>query len=326
MAEAARAPREVQTVAGRVPAYRLGATDAHDHLFLTTPAQPDDGFDDLDAALAEVGEGAESGLSAIVELTPIGLGRRPALLRAVSEATGVHVVAATGYHRDAHYRADHWVYAASVDELAEHAVADIEQGMVADDGGGGGPGAEWRGQRDAARAGVIKAGASYQRISPAEERRLRAAAGAARATGVAVFVHTEVGTCAPEIVDLLQGEGLAAERIVLAHLDRNMDLELHAELAGRGVALVYDTIGRIKYAPDGDRLALIEQMLAAGHAERLMLGLDLGRRSYLRAFGGGPGLRHLLCSFVPRLERRIGRAAVEQMLVTNPARVLALAR
>src|SRR5690349_23877283 len=40
--------------------------------------------------------------------------RSPAGMRAVSERTGVHIIAATGYHRDAHYPRGHWVHTASV--------------------------------------------------------------------------------------------------------------------------------------------------------------------------------------------------------------------
>ena len=111
-----------------------------------------------------------------------------------------------------------------------------------------------------------------------------------------VLVHTEIGTFGHEIVDLLTGFGMAPDRIILAHLDRNPDAELHAEIAARGVYLEYDTIGRTKYHPDSDLLDLIERVVAAGHGDRLMLGLDLGRRSILRAHGGGPGMRYLMDS------------------------------
>ena len=107
-------------------------------------------------------------------------------------------------------------------------------------------------------------------------------------------------------------------------MDRNPDAELHAEIAARGVSLEYDTLGRTKYRPDSEILDLIERMVAAGHLDRLMLGLDLGRRLSLRAYGGGPGMRHLMATFVPRLRRRIGDAAVDAILVANPARAFAL--
>jgi len=307
------------TVLGPLPAARLAATDAHEHLFLRTPAQPDDDMQDLERALAEVREGAETGIRAMVELTPIGLGRRPDLLRAVSQATGVHVVAATGYHRDAHYPADHWVHAASVEMLTERIVTDLTHGMHP---------ADWDDPAlplDTARAGVIKAGASYEKVTDSERRRFLAAAEASRLTGARVVVHTEAGTYGPEIVRLLLDAGVTPERLTLAHMDRNPDSALHGEICSAGVSLVYDTPGRLKYGPDGERVELIAAMVERGHLDHLMLGLDLGRRAYVRAYGGSPGLRHLLANFVPRLRERIGDEAVDRILVGNPARTFSLA-
>ncbi len=286
---------------GPIPAAELGVTDAHDHLFLRSPALPGQDFDNVEKAVEEV---AGSDLETIVEVTPIGLGRNPAGMREVSERTGVHIVAATGYHRDAHYPPDHWVHTATVEQLAERIVADLRDGM---DG-------------EAARAGVIKTGASYQRITQSEGRRLIAAAVASKETGAPILVHTEIGTMGHEIVDLLTREGVVPDRIILAHLDRNPDFELHSEIADRGVWLEYDTVGRIKYRPDSQLLDLI----AGGRQDRMMLGLDLGQRDYFRAFGGGPGLGYLMKRFVPRLRKRIGDDAVRSILVENPSRAFAI--
>lgn len=310
---------QVVTVLGPLSTSALGVTDAHDHLFLRSPALPGQDFDDLGAAVSEVREAQSTGLASIAEMTPIGCGRRPDRMRALSEATGMPVIAATGYHRDAHYPSGHWVHAASVETLAERIITDLRHGMHP---------ADWLDAAlplDPARAGVIKAGASYQRITDSERRRLEAAAIGHRRSGAAILVHAEVGTCGHEIVDLLTALLVPPASILLAHMDRNPDPELHAEIAGRGVTLEYDTIGRIKYRPDSDLLDLIESVVAAGHLERIVLGLDLGRRDYFRAYGGGPGMRTLMATFVPRLRRRIGGAAVETILVANPARAFAMA-
>jgi predicted metal-dependent phosphotriesterase family hydrolase len=312
------ADAEVMTVTGPLPAASLGPTDAHEHLFLRSPALPGQDFDDLDRSTQEARAGRASGLAAIVEMTPIGCGRRPNLMRALSESAGLAVIAATGYHRDAHYPDGHWVHDASVELLADRIVTDLERGMHP---------ADWVGPErplDTARAGVIKAGASYHHITASERRRLHAAAIGSRRTGAAILVHTEVGTCSHEIVDLLVEDGVGPDRIVLAHLDRNPDAELHAEIAARGVSLEYDTVGRTKYHPDSVVLDLIASMVDAGHGDRVMLGLDLGRRDYLRSYGGGPGLGYLMETFVPRLRRRIGADATDRILCATPARVFAL--
>ena len=308
---------KVMTVSGPVEPSALGVTDAHDHLFLASSAMPGQEFQDPDKAIEEVAAARAGGLQTIVDLTPIGLGRRPDLLRRVAATTGMRVVGATGYHRDEHYPEGHWVRDSTDDVLTVRMLTDIREGMHLTD---------WVGPDllDPARAGVIKLGASYQHISALERRRLEIGGAVSAQTGVPVLVHTEIGTAGDEIIDVLVGAGASAARIVLAHLDRNPDWELHAELMARGISVVYDTPGRIKYSPDSTLLGLIEAVLAAGFGDRVMLGLDLGRRDYFRAYGGGPGLGYLMERFVPRLEKRIGSDAVRQILVDNPARVLTL--
>ncbi len=309
---------QVVTVTGPRRLDTLGVVDAHDHLLLRSIADPAAAFTDPARSIEEVLEGRASGIGTIVEMTPIGLGRDPAGLRTISEATGVPVIAASGYHRDTHYPDGHWVHDATVETLADRIVIDLTRGMHPRD---------WLDPDlplDAARAGAIKGGASYHRITRSERRRLEAVAGASAATGAAILVHSEIGTAAHEIVDLLEAAGARTNRIALAHLDRNPDPELHAEVAARGVTLEYDTVGRTKYHPDSVLLELVERVAAAGHLDRLMLGLDLGARDYLRAYDGGPGLRYLMATFTPRLRRRLGEDGAARILVANPARFYAM--
>ena len=280
-------------------------------------AQGGEEIDEPALVEAETRDGVRSGIATIVELTPIGLGRRPDALRKLSERTGVHIVGATGYHRDAHYPDGHWVLAASDDELMARMTADLTQGMHP---------ADWTDPGlppDQGRAGVIKAGASLDEITTNERRRLIAAAAAAKAAGVAVVVHCEAATVGEEIADLLIGEGLPAGQIILAHMDRDPTAARHLDLLARGIFLVYDTIGRVQYHPDSIRIELIEAVCAAGRDDQLLLGLDLGKRSYL-GVEGGHGMRHLMDAFVPRLRERVGDETTQRMLVHNAAAAFAL--
>jgi phosphotriesterase-related protein len=299
------------TVLGPAGPAGLGAVDAHEHLFLHSAALPGDDFGSVDAMVSEAETVRASGIDTIVELTPVGLGRSVAGLAELSRRTGVHVVAATGYHRDAHYPAGHWVYREPSAVLEEVLLTDLTSGIDERD---------WQGPTPAPsshRAGIIKLGASYQRASAAERLRLSVGASAARRTGAPVAVHCEIGTMAPELLDLLGDGGVAANRVLLAHLDRNPDPGLHAELAARGAYLLYDTVGRIKYRPDSVLLDLIQRMVAAGHGDKVLLGTDVGRRSQLRAYGGGPGMAVLGETFVPRLRSLIGDDATSALLRAN---------
>jgi phosphotriesterase-related protein len=111
--------------------------------------------------------------------------------------------------------------------------------------------------------------------------------------------------------------------VILAHVDRNPDAAEHAETAETGATLQLDGPGRTKYWPDSTILRLIADLAERGHADRLLLGGDTGRRSMLRAYGGGPGLDYVFARFRPRLERELGADLARRIFVANPARAFA---
>jgi 5-phospho-D-xylono-1,4-lactonase len=290
----------VRTVLGDIGPADLGPCDAHEHLFLDTPAQPGDGFLDLDKSIAEAHTLVRAGARALVDWTPLGLGRDVDALASVSRETGLHVVAATGLHRDVHYAADSPYRAESVDVRAERFIADANE-----------------------RCGIIKAGAGYHQLTRFEEETFAAAAAAHAATGAPVCVHTEHGTMGLAIVERLSDLGVAPGSVVLAHLDRNPDAGEHAETAASGAWLQLDGPGRTKYWPDSTILRLIAELAERGYASQLLLGGDTGRASMMRAYGGGPGLDYVFARFKPRLERELGADLSEQIFVANPARAFA---
>jgi 5-phospho-D-xylono-1,4-lactonase len=290
----------VRTVLGDIAPADLGPCDAHEHLFLDTPAQPGEEFVDRDKATEEARTLVAAGARSLVDWTPLGLGRDLDGLVHVARASGLHIVAATGLHRDAHYTADDAYRTTTVESLSARFVEEL-----------------------AARCGVIKAGASYHHLTPFEEKALEAAAAAHARTGAPVCVHTQHGTMGLALVERLAALGVQPRSVILAHVDRNPDAGEHAETASTGATLQLDGPGRTKYWPDSTILQLIAELAERGHAERLLLGGDVGRRGMLRAYGGGPGLDYVFARFKPRLERELGCDLSEQIFVTNPARAFA---
>jgi 5-phospho-D-xylono-1,4-lactonase len=290
----------VRTVLGDIAPADLGPCDAHEHLFLDTPAQPGEEFVDRDKATEEARTLVAAGARSLVDWTPLGLGRDLDGLVHVARASGLHIVAATGLHRDAHYTADDAYRTTTVESLSARFVEEL-----------------------AARCGVIKAGASYHHLTQFEEKALEAAAAAHARTGAPVCVHTQHGTMGLALVERLAALGVQPRSVILAHVDRNPDAGEHAETASTGATLQLDGPGRTKYWPDSTILQLIAELAERGHAERLLLGGDVGRRGMLRAYGGGPGLDYVFARFKPRLERELGCDLSEQIFVTNPARAFA---
>lgn len=302
----------IQTVLGPIPASELGVCYAHEHLLGTPPPDATDDLDlvldDEDAAAAELNGFLEAGGSAVVEMSTADYGRDAAGLRRLSERTGVHIICATGYNKD-RYSA-RLVEGRSVEKLTERFAGEIRDGIG----------------ETGVRAGLVKASSTLDRISPAAEHVFRAAAAVQRRTGAPISTHTEAGTMALEQVRLLESEGADPAHVVIGHMDRKLDLTYHLEVADAGVFLSYDQIGKAKYEPDRRRAETIAHLFDEGFGEQLLLGGDLARRSYWRAFGNedAPGFQYILSRFVPLL-REVGLRDVEidDLLIHNPSSAFA---
>lgn len=313
----------IRTVLGDVEPDSLGATNYHEHLFQVTPLLPGDELDDEERSGAEAAALRDSGFAAMVDATPFGLGRDPAAVARISARTGLRVVATTGRHREAHYAASHPTRQADVEALTRLFVADVTQGMPASDDAADGDRAVGP---DGApvRAGLLKGGIDYWRISAFERTTLDALAATHRETGAAIMVHLEFCTAAHEVLDILGDQGVAPDRVVLAHADRDPDAGLHASLAQRGAYLGYDGAARPRTRSDAELLALTAAVVDAGAVDRILLGGDVARATRYLAYGGMPGLAYLGERYVPRLRALVGDEAVDRMLIANPARLLAL--
>jgi phosphotriesterase-related protein len=281
-----------------------------------------------DEALAaeEAGALADAGGSALVDCTMDGIGRDPVAVARLSQATGLHVVQGTGYYIELSHP-DH-VAAASADELAAHFVRELAEG-IGETGIRAGIIGEI-GTSGIDRATRVKSGD----VTPAEEKVLRAAGAASIETGAAVTVHLDPrGDGADRVIDVLEAEGVAPERMIMDHLDARPDLDYHLRIADRGVFVEYDHFGREYFAPhmgegkrytqDSRRIELLVELVERGHTAQLLVSQDVCAKIDLHRHGGN-GYDHVLRRIVPRLrEAGLDDATLLTILVENPRRALA---
>ncbi len=300
---------KVRTVLGDIEAARLGFTYSHEHLIAVPPESQKDRdleLSDYDKSLQELMYFKEAGGQTLVEASPLDYGRDVGLLKRMSEASGVHIVATTGFNKHIYF--PDWVSERSIEDLSELLVREITEGV----------------DSEGLRAGFLKSGSWYNLIHPLEEKVTRAVARAQLETGAPVWLHTEAGTMGLEMLDILEGEGVDLSKVAVGHSDRNADPYYHLQLAKRGVYVQFDGPGKVKYYPDSTRVELIKNLLEHGYGERLLISGDMGRQSYLHAYGGGPGFRYILTKFIPRLrDEGIGQEEIDTIFVENPARWLA---
>src|SRR5699024_845368 len=199
--------RRVRTIRGDLVPKDLGPTNAHEHVFQVSALLPGDEIDDPDRSAAEVALLRDSGFAAMIDATPIGVGRRPLELRQISGVTGVQIIATTGIHRDAHYGAGHPLQALDADERAALMLRDVTEGMPADDADLFGPAAPDP-ARTTVRAGMLKVGIEYWAITASQRTTIEAIAQVHEATDAPVMVHLEYCTAAHEVLDLLASLGV----------------------------------------------------------------------------------------------------------------------
>ncbi|WP_432585868.1 phosphotriesterase [Streptomyces sp. HD1123-B1] len=296
----------VRTVLGDVPGAELGICDAHDHLFIRSTRLPGQELADAEAAEAELRAFRALGGGTVVQWTPYGLGRAAGRLPALSRATGVRLVAATGMHQAEHYRPG--TVEGVRDRLAGLFTDELTRGI-----GGTGP-----------RAGLIKVAGGFHGLDAHARHTMTAAAEAHHRTDAPIAVHLELGTAAPDVLDLLCGElGVPPHRVLIGHLNRSPDPVVHLQVAAMGAFLVYDGPSRAHHTTDWRLPEVLTALVEAGHAGQLLLGGDTTTAG-ARSVNGGPGLPYLLRRLRPRLELAVGAAAMDRILIENPARALAV--
>ena len=312
----------IETSLGALPLDQLGTRiNAHDHLFLDSGPGgvnvPDFLLDDVDKTTAEIERWAAAGGGAIVDTMPT-TGRNVDKCVEVSRRTAVPIIMSTGFHKGAYYWPDHWRYLYDEDQMVALVHDEITVGIER---------SNYRGpvvNRSPIKAAVMKVAGEYNRVTANMQKLIRVVGRVHQQTGTPIYAHTEHGTAANDILDLLEESGVPLERVLVCHLDRNPDLFLHKQIAARGAFLEYDTPSRFKYQPENIVIDLMRGMIDAGYGDRLMLGGDMARRSYLKAYGGGPGFEYLLTSFTPRLEQEgFSTHELQQIWHDNPLRWLA---
>lgn len=300
---------QVMTVTGHVEAASLGHCQVHEHLFVArTPAgdsNPVLCIDDEALSAVELQDYAALGGDAVVDCQPVGAGRDLSALQHMSLASGVKIIAVTGYHLPGFYDADHWIFSDGKEVLRNRFISELTEGVAVGD--------------SIVFPGAVKAAISKDGPSGRYETCLRAAAGAAAQAIVPLILHTECGVGAVEAVGICEQEGLDPARIAVCHVDRQAtDYAPHEAVARTGAYLEYDTIARYKYHDDASEVALIRHMLELGYEDSLLLSLDT-TSARLRSYGGTPGLGYILREFLSMLaEAGMTESQLHTITQVNP--------
>ena len=284
----------------------LGLILPHEHVFVDLRTWDQPGYAEADTAevvrlmAPELEKARAAGVTALVEPSAVGVGRRADILRAVSEAADFPLVAPTGVYREPWIPP--WVHEASEDDLAAWMQGELD-GEIEGTG---------------VRAGWIKVSAGDDGITAAEAKVLRAAGRAGAATGAAIGSHTIRGHVVRDQLDILEAVGYPPDRFIWIHTQAEPDRALHLELARRSARLEYDAIGA--EGTDDEYVELAVRALDAGLGGRVLLSHDRGWYDPAQPGGGEPKpFTYLSERWLPKLEAAgVGAETIRMLTHDNP--------
>lgn len=297
--------RYLYTTLGRLTADRLGMILPHEHVFvdLRTPDQPGYAQASEASVLALMVPQIEAimalGVTALVECSTGGVGRRADLDLAVSRATGLPIVVPTGNYREPWIPA--WVRQADESALYDWMLAELETGI----------------EQTGVLAGWIKLSAGDDGITPLEARILRAATRASVKTAALIGSHTIRGAVVMDQLDIIEAQGGSAERFVSIHTHAEPDFSLHKAIAARGAWIEYDNIGSV---PVEESVELILRALDAGLGDQLLISHDRGWYDPAQPDGGVPKpYTAVSTELIPMLRQRgVSEDSIVRLFHYNP--------
>lgn len=353
---------KVHTVRGEVEPNQLGLTLPHEHLFVRImegwfvqprneieeqfAAQPmslgilpmvarrawsnrdNCRVEDFQVVLREVEGFARAGGGTLVDLTLDAIGRDPRRAQEISRLTGIHVISGCGYYVQQTHPAE--ISALSVEEIAEHLEAELQEGIA----------------KTGIRPGVIGEIGTSRPLSQGELKILKAASLAHNQTGAPISVHLfPAGGTAHHVLDILEDAGVDLTKVALCHLDGQdpINIDEHVELARRGALVEYDMFGsnwasddlRDYYADefywspppsDQQRVRAVAALFEAGFGSRVLISHDVCSKIQ-QACWGGPGFVHIPRHMIPFLQANgFTQAELDDLLRVNPQTWLTWAR
>ncbi|MGA2671135.1 MAG: hypothetical protein ABSF21_06975 [Dehalococcoidia bacterium] len=337
--------RKINTVLGEISTKDMGRTLHHEHLCSQVWGWQQDRklamhnkelYDkSIDLVVAEWVKLREVyGVRTIVDAAPAA-GKAPIdMFCRVAERSGINLIISTGlFDEEMGGLPLHWRFQ-TLERITEWMIAELTEGI----------------EGTGVKAGAIKTACSLgmSKISELDEKGMRAAARAHKATGAPLITHTPP---APEMgnaqLDLLQEEGVDLRNVDIGHRDGPRELDCLMKIAQRGAFLGFDRLGTTlwedpanipwKLSPFGIAAgggeistANLLALLKAGYEKQILLSQDV-----TGIWLGGPtaddgtpyyGLpkRSFLTFFerrIPKLiEAGISQKTIDRILLDNPRR------
>ncbi len=294
----------VMTVCGLMPAKQMGITLPHEHVLINHSENVL--LDDPALAVEELIRFRQLNGNTVVNMSNIGLGREPEVIRKISQESKVNIIMGAGYYKDQWH--PNSIDSMAVDDIEREIVNDVLEGMDGTD----------------IKAGVIGEIGISGKMTDNEEKVLIASARAQLKTGAALSIHFDIGAPASlrsRAVDIVENEGGNLKKVILCHFGKSEDLDCVLDFVSRGCCVEYDLFMFQATFPIEERAALFRELIRMGFLDKIMISTDICVKGFLHKYGGN-GYSHILKNVVPALiEHGISHEEMQTIITGNPQKI-----
>ena len=306
---AADKKKQIMTVTGKINSSEVGHTLAHEHILVDFIGAEDINPPrwDREAVITKVlpylQELRDAGCHMLVDCTPNYLGRDVALLKQLSESTGLSIVTNTGYYggSDNKYLPAH-TFSESAEQLARRWIREWEDGI---DG-------------TSIRPGFMKISVNPSHLSDVSLKLIHAAALTHLKTGLTIASHTGPAVPAFEQIEILKANKVDPAAFIWVHAQNEKDTTQYINAAREGAWVSLDGLR------DDNMDTYIERLMhlkREKYLHKVLLSHDAGWYDPGKPDGGTfRGYTVLFKKMIPAMEQEgFAESEVLQLIQRNPA-------
>jgi phosphotriesterase-related protein len=306
---------QIPTTAGPIDVADLGRTLVHEHLLTAHEGvrfqwpHLVDRRAEQDAAAEQVRAAQAHGVTAICDPAVLDLARDVQLALAVTTATDMPIVMATGIYGQHYTFLPHFFQTREPAAMIECFVHDLTVGIQGTD----------------VRAAFLKCAADEPGLTADMEKVHRAVAQASLQTGAPIMAHSRPASqTGLEQMRVFGEEGVDPAKILVAHTGDTDDLDYIEALLQTGCRIGMDRYGLDIFLPEAQRNATVLALVERGYADRIVLGqdacatLDWFPEEMVQAMAPNWHFTHIFEAVIPQLvQDGLPQEQVDAMLTTN---------
>jgi phosphotriesterase-related protein len=306
---------QIPTTAGPMDVADLGRTLVHEHLLTAHEGvrfqwpHLVDRRAEQDAAAEQVRAAQAHGVTAICDPAVLDLARDVQLALAVTTATDMPIVMATGIYGQHYTFLPHFFQTREPTAMIECFVHDLTVGIQGTD----------------VRAAFLKCAADEPGLTADMEKVHRAVAQASLQTGAPIMAHSRPASqTGLEQMRVFGEEGVDPAKILVAHTGDTDDLDYIEALLQTGCRIGMDRYGLDIFLPEAQRNATVLALVERGYADRIVLGqdacatLDWFPEEMVQAMAPNWHFTHIFEAVIPQLvQDGLPQEQVDAMLTTN---------